>query len=118
VHIRRSALAIVAPRAEAEEQRTAQTREAGVSDTRVWTVEVLFTEDGDTVSAEARLSAGARQLVGWGRARRNPKDPDVPRIGEELATARALSDLSHLLVHEAAELVERFEGHPVSLRVD
>jgi len=39
----------------------------------------------------------------------------VPRIGEELATARALADLSHQLVHAAADNIEAIEGHEVTL---
>ncbi len=88
-----------------------------MSERRVWSVEVIFTEDDDRTRADARLNAGGRVLNGWGRARRNPADPDVPAIGEELAAARALSDLANELVHEAATAVERFEGHPVDLRV-
>jgi hypothetical protein len=42
-------------------------------------------------------------------------DPDVPSIGEELAAARALADLSHQLVDAASHDVEAFEGHPVRL---
>jgi uncharacterized protein DUF1876 len=87
-----------------------------MSENRVWTIEIIFTEDEDRTVAHARLRAGERELTGWGRARRNPIDPDVPAIGEELATARALSDLSHRLVHEAADAIERFEGRPVVLR--
>ena len=34
---------------------------------------------------------------GWGRARRNPTDPEMPSVGEEIAAARALADLSHHL---------------------
>lgn len=82
---------------------------------RIWTVEIVFTEDGDRTRADARLVAGPRSWHGWGRARRNPADPDIPAIGEELAAARALSDLSHQLVHTAAEGVEGFTGHPVHL---
>ncbi len=81
------------------------------------TVEVISTEDDDRTRADARLNAGGRVLNGWGRARRNPADPDVPAIGEELAAARALSALANELVHEAATAVERFEGHPVDLRI-
>jgi len=88
---------------------------ARVSENRVWTVEIIFTEDEDCTRADARLRAGEREFTGWGRARRNPSDPDVPAIGEELAAARALADLTHRLVHEAADAVERFEGHPVQL---
>lgn len=86
-----------------------------MSERRVWTVEILFTEDEDRTRADARLSTGARELSGWGRSRRNPTDPDVPAIGEELACARALSDLAHHLIHEAAEAIEDFEGRPVHL---
>jgi hypothetical protein len=86
-----------------------------MSEKNIWTVEIVFSEDDDRTRADARLRAGQRSLTGWGRARRNPDDPDVPVIGEELAAARALSDLAHRLLHEAAEAIERFEGHPVHL---
>jgi hypothetical protein len=86
-----------------------------VSEERVWTVEIIFTEDADRTRADAHLRAGPRLMHGWGRARRNPADPDVPAIGEELAAARALSDLTSQLVHRAAEEIEAYEGHPVEL---
>lgn len=86
-----------------------------VDQDRVWTVEVVFTEDEDRTRADARMRAAHREWHGWGRARRNPMDPDVPAIGEELAAARALSDLSHQLIEVAAHGVESFEGHPVRL---
>jgi hypothetical protein len=37
-------------------------------------------------------------------------------VGQDLAAARALSDLSHQLLHAAAERIEAYEGHPVDLR--
>jgi hypothetical protein len=86
-----------------------------MSERRVWTVEIVFTEDEDRTRADARLLAAERELHGWGRARRNPADPDIPAVGEELAAARALADLTHQLVHAAAERIEAFEGHPVQL---
>lgn len=86
-----------------------------MSERPIWTVEIVFTEDDGGTRADARLSIGTRALSGWGRSRRNPADPDVPAIGEELAAARAISDLAHQLVHEAADAVEAFEGHPVHL---
>lgn len=82
---------------------------------KVWSIEVFLTEDPDTTRADAVLQVGDREFRGWGRARRNPTDPDVPRIGEELATARALSELSHRLLHAAAEAIEEFEGRKVVL---
>ena len=84
-----------------------------MSETKVWTVEVVFDERGDRTDAEAMLQIAGNRFAGWGRARRNPADPDVPKIGEELAAARALSDLSHKLMEAAAETIERFEGHRV-----
>lgn len=86
-----------------------------MSDKRTWTVELVFTEDDATTRADAHLAAGSLDLNGWGRARRNPLDPDVPAIGEELAAARALSELSHHLLHRAAEAIEEYEHKPVHL---
>jgi len=86
-----------------------------MGEARVWTVEIMFTEDEDRTRADVRLRAGERQYAGWGRSRRNPADPDIPAVGEELAAARALADLSHQLVHAAADAIEGFEGHPVEL---
>jgi hypothetical protein len=84
-----------------------------MNENRVWTIEIVFTEDDDHTVADALLQAGGRDLAGWGRARRNPLDPSVPVIGEDLAAARALGDLAHRLLHEAADAIEQFEGGPV-----
>lgn len=86
-----------------------------MSTTKMWTIEVVLTEDEDRTKAEATVRIGDQELRATGRSRRNPADPDIPKIGEELATARALTDLSHQLVHAAAENIEAFEGRPVSL---
>ena len=73
--------------------------------TKTWTVEIFIGEKEDRTHAEARLSSerSARELSGEGTARRNPTDSDVPEIGDELAAARALSDLAHHLLDAAAE---------------
>jgi hypothetical protein len=86
-----------------------------MSRTKVWTIEVVFTEDADRTRADAILTIGDEQIRGWGRSRRNPSDPEVPKIGEEIAAARALSDLAHHLLHAAADAIEDFEGHPVTV---
>ena len=78
-----------------------------------WSVEIRFSEDENHTRADVRLSRGARELSGWGRSKRNPADPDVPAIGEDLAAARALSDLAHHLIQEAVDAIESIEGHPV-----
>lgn len=85
-----------------------------MTERRVWTVEVVLTEDENHTRADAVLT-GDQELRGWGRSRRNPCDPDVPVIGEELAAARALSDLAHNLVQSAVDKIEAFEGHRVQL---
>ncbi len=82
---------------------------------RVWTAEVAFSEDEERTRADARMRAAQRDWHGWGRARRNPTDPDVPLVGEELAAARALVDLAHQLLDAAAQRVEVFERRPVHL---
>ncbi|HEX4813811.1 MAG TPA: DUF1876 domain-containing protein [Nonomuraea sp.] len=63
-----------------------------------WTVRIQLTEDGDDTSARAELTADdGTRLSGDGRARRNPSDPSVPVIGDELAVSRALADLAEKL---------------------
>jgi hypothetical protein len=81
----------------------------------VWTVEITFSEDEDKTRADAILTGAPDGLEGWGRARRNPVDPAVPAIGEEIAAARALTDLAHHLLERAAHSIESWEGHPVQL---
>ena len=82
---------------------------------KMWSIEVSLTEDSETTSAHAALKVGEQAFDGYGIARRNPKDPEIPQIGEELAVARALSDLQYQLVHTAVAAIEAFEGHRVTL---
>jgi Domain of unknown function (DUF1876) len=86
--------------------------------TRHWTVDIVIDEREDerTTHAEARLSAGDEQLTGRGTAYRHPDDVEVPRIGDELAAARALSELAHRLVLTAAEDIEQVTHQPSHLR--
>jgi Domain of unknown function (DUF1876) len=83
---------------------------------QTWSVGIAFTEDGDRTRADAILELADQRFHGFGQAKRAPDDPRVPVIGQDLAAARALSDLSHQLVHAAADRIEAFEGHPVQLR--
>ena len=79
------------------------------SEARIWTVEITFTADGDRTRADAHLRAADRELSGWGRSRRSRHDPDVPVVGEEVAAARALSDLVRQLTEEALGVIETFD---------
>jgi hypothetical protein len=52
-----------------------------------------------------------------GTARRNPDDPAQPQIGEEIAAARALSDVVHQLLDKAATQIEEATHKPAHLSV-
>lgn len=82
-----------------------------------WNVDVFLGEEDGRTYAEARLhTQDATHLLGKGTARCNPTDPNVPEIGDELAAARALSDLAHNLLVAAAEDIEGVTHQPTLLR--
>jgi hypothetical protein len=83
----------------------------------VWTVETAFTENEATTRADAVLVGAPDRAHGWGRARRDPLDADVPTIGQEVAAARALSDLAHRLLDHAAGRIEQAANVPVDLHL-
>jgi hypothetical protein len=71
-----------------------------------WPVEISLHEEDRETRAEARLIKDRMGMVGRGLARRNPQDQEVTHIGEEIAAARALSDLAHQLLSDAAGQIE------------
>lgn len=73
-----------------------------------WTLTFQVDEDPDHCDIVATLDTGVRKYTGQGRARRNPDDPAVPRVGEELAVARALHDLANGLTEDAWGMIEAF----------
>ncbi|MFE7774692.1 DUF1876 domain-containing protein [Streptomyces sp. NPDC057445] len=82
--------------------------------TKKWNVEIVITENDRTTTAEARLRGQNEELiVGEGTAHRNRADQDIPHIGDELAVARALSGVSHELMHEVASEIETRTGERV-----
>lgn len=82
-----------------------------------WTIDCRIEEDGVRTVAVLKLSVDdGRRLEARGSARRSPADPDVPRVGEDLAMARALSHLSHDLIHEAIERLEEVTHRPAGIR--
>ncbi len=66
------------------------------------TLSIHLTEDDTETVAVTPLDLRGEHFEGEGRARRNPIDPPYPVIGEELAIARALSEL-HTRLMEAAQ---------------
>lgn len=86
-----------------------------MSSAPTWQVEVTFSEDEDHTRADAILQLGDQRFHGWGRAKRASGDPNVPVVGEELAAARALSDLTHKLLGAASARIEAWEGSHVAI---
>jgi len=83
-----------------------------------WPVSLSIDEADGHTRAEVRLvMPGGGHLVGHGRARRNPADREVARIGAQIATARAFSDLTGQLLHAAATAIEDGTREPAHLHL-
>lgn len=81
-----------------------------------WSVQIDLGEHEGATHAVARLHTQDRtSLTGSGSARLNPADPNVPEIGDELAAARALSQLAHALLDAAADDISGVLNAPVHL---
>jgi Domain of unknown function (DUF1876) len=81
-----------------------------------WSVDIFVDEDDGRTYAEARLQTrDDTHLVGIGRATLNPADLDVPEVGDELAAARALTDLGHRLLLAAVGDIEAITHEPARL---
>ncbi len=72
-----------------------------------WTVDVSIDEHEGLTRAKARVRWREKELVGVGMARLNPADRNIAEIGDELAVARALSDLGKRMMTVSAEDIER-----------
>ena len=62
------------------------------------TIEVGIDEDDAVTLVHVVLDLRGDHFDATGKAKRNPTDPNVPVIGEELALARALGMLEEQLV--------------------
>ncbi|MFE0374386.1 DUF1876 domain-containing protein [Streptomyces inhibens] len=76
-----------------------------------WHVELEFEEDTQHTRAAAlvRLSDGS-EVRGHGYASRHPADADQPRVGEEIAGARALNELAMKLLTKAHDEIDEASG--------
>ena len=83
--------------------------------TENWTIEVSIDEHRKRTRARARLRWRGRQLTGLGIARVNPSDCNIPEIGDELAVARALSNLADELFAATAYDIHTATHEPVVL---
>ncbi|ADI05334.1 hypothetical protein SBI_02213 [Streptomyces bingchenggensis BCW-1] len=84
-----------------------------------WHVELEFTEAPRHTRAAAlvRLADGS-EVRGHGAASRAPVDANQPRVGEEIAGARALNELATKLLEKAHGEIDAVSGrasHPLHL---
>jgi hypothetical protein len=75
------------------------------------TIAVHLSEDDTDTLATMTLELRGDHFEAVGKARRNPIDPPLPTIGEELAIARALSNLQEAVMEAARDRIERFTVH-------
>ena len=84
---------------------------------KTWTVRIEIAEHEGRTRAVARLHTGdTEHTVGVGFARLNPRDRDVPEIGDELAVCRALAGLTHDLLE--ASIADIKQNDPASAHGD
>lgn len=77
---------------------------------RTWTIDINITEQAEEglTRATAVLHSDTRTpLHGEGEALRRPTVTDVPQIGDELATARAVADLAYQLLDVTSRDIEQ-----------
>jgi hypothetical protein len=79
-----------------------------------WTVEIEIDEHDGHTRAKARLHWRDQTAAGIGVARLDPHDRDVADIGDELAVARALSDLARRLMVATIHNIEAVTNEPVT----
>lgn len=75
------------------------------------TLALHLSEDETETMAQAVLNLRGDHFEAVGRARRNPVDPPMPVIGEELAIARAMQDLTGQVMEAARNKIEQFLVH-------
>jgi hypothetical protein len=87
----------------------------GPSDvSKQWTVSVSIDIHEGRTRAKARLRWRDQTAVGIGMARLNPDDRKVADIGDELAAARALSDLARRMMATTMHDIEAVTNEPAT----
>lgn len=84
-----------------------------------WHVEMEFQEDDQHTRAAAlvRLPDGT-EVRGHGHASRHRVDSNQPKVGEEIAGARALNELAEMLLGKAHDEIDTVSGrtsHPINV---
>jgi len=87
-----------------------------MNQTRTLTLNIHLVEKEAETTADVMLTTdGGAVLTAHGMSRRNPRDRDVPEIGDEIAVARALSEMAHKLLDVAAGEIGKAEHRRVRL---
>lgn len=81
-----------------------------------WTVTVSIDESGGQTRAKARLRWRDQEAVGVGLARLGPTDRYSAHIGDEVAVAKALADLSRRMMAGTVEHIEALQQAASSSR--
>ncbi len=81
---------------------------------KTWHLDAKVDEHEKRTRAKVRLSWQGDELVGVGLARLDPADAPVAAIGDELALARALSDLAYQLLELTVTDIEAATRKPVT----
>ena len=74
------------------------------------TLSIHVSEDDTDTIATTTLHLRGDHFETKGSARRNPADPPMPLVGEELAIARALGRLQDQIMEAARKKIEDFPG--------
>lgn len=74
---------------------------------RHYALKLDLDETMDETIAIAHLALWGDTFEARGESKRNPSDPSIPAIGEELAIARALSGLSAQMMEAARDKITR-----------
>jgi hypothetical protein len=82
--------------------------------TKTCFIDVLIEEHEEKTRAKSRLSWGGKKYVGVGVARLDPADEPVAQIGDELAIARALSDLANQMFALTSADIQASTHEPVT----
>ena len=84
--------------------------------TKQWSITVDIDEQDDSTLAQVSLrTPTGHDVTGLGEAQRNPNDPSVPEIGDELAVSRALRNLAERLLHTTEKDISGVTGEPAHL---
>jgi hypothetical protein len=70
-----------------------------------------LSEDDTETLAHAVLNLRGDHFEAMGKARRNPEDAPMPVVGEELAIARALQEITGQVMTAAQNKIEEFLVH-------